>query len=144
VPSTRRENASMALAQGNTDDAQALALEDEAPYAPRDAPRLDVRDDHNVIDGVPLRGGDVYNVLKNKRELWKQLNPGRRFLGVLTMNPAGLATVFDLEARLASAYRAGYPGIDILFTRTHTEPGEPPRGRLYALSAAPSRGKHCR
>ena len=60
-------------------------------------------------------------MLKNKRELWKQLNPGRESPGLILFNPARLERVADLESRLVTVYRPGYPAVDVLFTERHCE-----------------------
>jgi hypothetical protein len=52
-----------------------------------------------MVDGVPAgntraieeanrlqRIDELFNILKNKRELWKQINPGKEFPGVAVLH----------------------------------------------------------
>ncbi len=99
----------------------ALALEGVGPHPVRDAPLAEVGSRGDRVDGVSVSGEALFDVLKNKRELWKQINPGRDFPGVILLNPARLERVADLESRLVTVYRAGYPAVDVLFTERHFE-----------------------
>lgn len=79
------------------------ALRERVPSAENanasvDAPIVSVTTRHVSVDGSPVAetddivaGGrltrltELYGVLKNKRELWKQLNPGAEFPGVVLL-----------------------------------------------------------
>jgi hypothetical protein len=97
-----------------------LAVEGRGPYAPREATLVELGARTDLIDGIPT-SSELYDILKNKRELWKQINAGRPFLGVVAMNAAGIGWASELESRLATAYWAGYPEVDLLFTEQHFE-----------------------
>lgn len=93
-----------------------LAVEGVGPHALREAPQVKVGSQGDLVDGVPVSDEDLFAILKNKRELWKQVNPGRKFPGVVTLNAAGLGRVAELESRLATVFWAGYPAVDLAFT----------------------------
>src|ERR1051325_1770686 len=63
-----------------------------------DAPIVAITGTHILVDGNPAgntraieesnrmqRVEELFNVLKNKRELWKQLNPAKEFPGVVVL-----------------------------------------------------------
>jgi hypothetical protein len=99
----------------------ALALEGRGPHAPREAPLVELGPRTDRIDGTPVSPEGLYMMLRNKRELWKLVNPGHPFPGVVAMNAAGIGRVSELESRLAGAYWAGYLEVDLLFTELHVE-----------------------
>jgi hypothetical protein len=99
----------------------ALAMEGVGPHALREAPVVEFGTTTNRIDGLPASPEELFAILKNKRELWQEVNPGRAFPGMLLANPRGLGRVSELESRLGTALDAGYPEVDLWFTEQRFE-----------------------
>ncbi len=104
-----------------------------------EAPMVAITGTQILVDGVPAgntraieeanrlqRVDELFNVLKNKRELWKQLNPGRDFPGVAVLQVDRRVPALVVKSVFQTAAFAGYPNISFMV------------GRLAARAAAAS------
>jgi hypothetical protein len=57
---------------------------------------------------------ELTSILKNKRELWRQVQPGRPFPGVVTLSIDGQVPAVVVKSVFAAATRAGYPSVGFL------------------------------
>jgi len=77
-----------------------------------------------LVDGTPAgstrtveeanrlqRIDELFNILKNKRELWKQVNPGREFPGVALLQVDRRVSALVVKSVFQTAAMAGFPGI---------------------------------
>lgn len=60
---------------------------------------------------------ELFNVLKNKRELWKQLNPGREFPGVVILQVDRKVQALVVKSVFQTAAFAGYPNVSFMVGR---------------------------
>jgi biopolymer transport protein ExbD len=80
-----------------------------------------------LLDGVPagssldvVQGGrltrldGLFNQLKAKRELWRQLNPGRDFPGVVVLQIDRKVPALVVKSTFQTAAYAGYPNVSFL------------------------------
>jgi hypothetical protein len=87
-----------------------------------DAPMVRVSLDAILVDGSPagdVRGSDpsdgvqrfdvLFNILKGKRELWKQTHPNRAFPGAVLLEVDRRAPARVVKSVLRTAALAGYP-----------------------------------
>ena len=87
----------------------ASGLDGRGPHDFEEAPWVDLGPTGFRIDGSPGKSlDDLYNILKSKRELWRQLSPERKFPGAVLLNVRDLPTEADLAATLRTVLRAGY------------------------------------
>ncbi|MEB2311627.1 MAG: biopolymer transporter ExbD [Sorangiineae bacterium] len=66
---------------------------------------------------------ELFNVLKNKRELWKQLNPGKPFPGVAVIQCDRRVPALVVKSVFQTAAFAGYPNVSFMVQRLG-KPGE--------------------
>ena len=89
-----------------------------------------------LVDGVPAgntraieeanrlqRVDELFNVLKNKRELWKSLNPGRDFPGVAVLQVDRRVPALVVKSVFQTSAFAGYPNISFMVGRLGDEGG---------------------
>ena len=60
---------------------------------------------------------ELFNVLKNKRELWKQLNPQREFPGVVILQVDRKVQALVVKSVFQTAAFAGYPNVSFMVGR---------------------------
>lgn len=95
-----------------------------------DAPVVAVTQRQILLDGVPaastvdlLQAGrltrldGLFNQLKAKRELWRQLNPGRDFPGVVVLQIDRSVPALVVKSAFQTAAYAGYPNVSFLVKR---------------------------
>ena len=83
-----------------------------------------------LVDGIPAgntraieeanrlqRVDELFNVLKSKRELWKQINPGKTFPGVCVLQVDKRVTALVVKSVFQTAAFAGYPQISFMTKR---------------------------
>lgn len=57
------------------------------------------------------RVDELFNILKNKRELWKQVNPGKEFPGVALLQVDRRVQALVVKSVFQTAAMAGFPSI---------------------------------
>jgi len=95
-----------------------------------DAPMVAITGTQILVDGLPSgstrtiedanrlqRVEELYNVLKNKRELWKQINPGKPFPGVAVLQVDRRVQALVVKSVFQTAAMAGYPSISFMVGR---------------------------
>ena len=60
---------------------------------------------------------ELFNVLKNKRELWKQLNPQREFPGIVILQVDRKVQALVVKSVFQTAAFAGYPNVSFMVGR---------------------------
>jgi biopolymer transport protein ExbD len=60
---------------------------------------------------------ELFNMLKNKRELWKQINPGKEFPGVAVLQVDRKVPALVVKSVFQTAAYAGYPNISFMVGR---------------------------
>jgi len=95
---------------------EALGLEGRGPHEFAEGPHVVLTPPHWTVDGGRVGQDQLFNVLKSKRELWRQINMGREFPGNVVFSARSLGAVAQLEAALNAALRAGYPNVYLAFT----------------------------
>jgi biopolymer transport protein ExbD len=63
------------------------------------------------------RVDELFNLLKNKRELWKQINPGRDFPGVVILQVDRRVQALVVKSVFQTAAFAGYPNVSFMVGR---------------------------
>ena len=63
------------------------------------------------------RVDELFNILKNKRELWKQLNPGKDFPGVIVLQVDRKVQALVVKSVFQTAAFAGYPNVSFAVNR---------------------------
>lgn len=89
-----------------------------------DAPIVAITGTQILVDGTPAgstrtieeanrlqRIDELFNLLKNKRELWKQVNPGKEFPGVALLQVDRRVSALVVKSVFQTAAMAGFPGI---------------------------------
>lgn len=95
-----------------------------------EAPMVAITGTQILVDGMPagstrtiedanrlVRVEELYNVLKNKRELWKQINPGRAFPGVAVLQVDRKVPALVVKSVFQTAALSGYPSISFMVGR---------------------------
>ena len=95
-----------------------------------EAPMVAVTGTQILVDGMPSgstrtieeanrlqRVDELFNVLKNKRELWKQLNPGKEFPGVAILQVDKRVPALVVKSVFQTAAFAGFPNISFMCGR---------------------------
>ena len=95
-----------------------------------DAPIVAVTGTQILVDGVPAgstraveeanrlqRIDELYNLLKSKRELWKQINPGKEFPGVALLQVDRRVAALVVKSVFQTSAYAGYPNISFMVGR---------------------------
>ncbi len=101
-----------------------------------EAPMVAITGTQILVDGVPAgntraieeanrlqRVDELFNMLKNKRELWKQINPGRPFPGVAILQVDRRVSALVVKSVFQTAAFAGYPNISFMVGRLGAEGG---------------------
>jgi hypothetical protein len=57
---------------------------------------------------------ELFSVLKNKRELWKQINPGKEFPGVAILQVDRKVPALVVKSVFQTSAFAGYPNISFM------------------------------
>jgi biopolymer transport protein ExbD len=99
-----------------------------------DAPMVAITGTQILVDGIPAgstraieeanrlqRIDELSNVLKSKRELWKQINPGKDFPGVCVLQVDIRVTALVVKSVFQTAAFAGYPNISFMTKRLAAE-----------------------
>jgi biopolymer transport protein ExbD len=95
-----------------------------------EAPMVAITGTQILVDGNPSgntraiveanrlqRIDELFNMLKNKRELWKQINPGREFPGVAVLQVDRKVPALVVKSVFQTAAYAGYPNISFMVGR---------------------------
>jgi biopolymer transport protein ExbD len=95
-----------------------------------EAPMVAITGSQILVDGIPAgntraieeanrlqRVDELFNVLKSKRELWKQINPGKTFPGVCVLQVDKRVTALVVKSVFQTAAFAGYPQISFMTKR---------------------------
>jgi biopolymer transport protein ExbD len=101
-----------------------------------EAPMIAITGTQILVDGSPAgstraieeanrlqRVDELFNMLKNKRELWKQINPGREFPGVAVLQVDRRVPALVVKSVFQTSAFAGYPNISFMVGRLG-KPGE--------------------
>ena len=92
-----------------------------------EAPMVAISGSQILVDGNPAgsvaavreanrlqRIDELFNILKNKRELWKQVNPGKPFPGVVILQVDRKVPALVVKSVFQTAAYAGYPNVSFL------------------------------
>jgi biopolymer transport protein ExbD len=92
-----------------------------------DAPMVAVAGSQVLVDGAPAgntraiedskrmqRVDELFNILKSKRELWKQTHPGREFPGVVVLQVDQDITAVVVKSVFQTSAFAGYPNVSFM------------------------------
>jgi biopolymer transport protein ExbD len=92
-----------------------------------DAPMVAITGTQILVDGTNagstraieeagrlMKVEELHNVLKNKRELWKQLNPGKSFPGVVVLQVDKRVPALVVKSVFQTAAFAGYPNVSFM------------------------------
>ena len=92
-----------------------------------DAPMVAVTGSLILVDGTPAgntraiedskrlqRVDELFNLLKGKRELWKQLHPGKDFPGVVVLQIDQAVQAIVVKSVFQTAAFAGYPNVSFM------------------------------
>lgn len=92
-----------------------------------DAPIIAITGTNILVDGVPagstrpiedsgrlMKIDELHAVLKNKRDLWKQLNPKADFPGVCVMSVDARVSALVVKSVFQTAAFAGYPNVSFM------------------------------
>src|SRR4051812_21352643 len=95
-----------------------------------EAPMVAITGTQILVDGIPAgstraieeanrlqRVDELFNVLKNKRELWKQINPGKEFPGVVVLQVDRKVQALVVKSVFQTAAFAGYPNVSFMVGR---------------------------
>jgi biopolymer transport protein ExbD len=95
-----------------------------------DAPMVAVNGNQILVDGQQAGStraveelgrlqkiDELFNVLKNKRELWKQINPGKEFPGVVVLQVDRKVQALVVKSVFQTAAFAGYPNVSFMVGR---------------------------
>lgn len=95
-----------------------------------DAPMVAITGTQILVDGVNagstraieeagrlMKIDELHNVLKNKRELWKQLNPGKSFPGVVVLQVDKRVPALVVKSVFQTAAFAGYPNVSFMVSQ---------------------------
>ncbi|MCC6216140.1 MAG: biopolymer transporter ExbD [Polyangiaceae bacterium] len=95
-----------------------------------DAPMVAITGTQILVDGMPAgttrdieesnrmqRIEGLFNILKNKRELWKQINPGKENPGVVVLQVDHRVQALVVKSVFQTAAFAGYPNVSFMVKR---------------------------
>ncbi len=95
-----------------------------------EAPMVAITGTQILVDGVPAgstraieeanrlqRIDELFNILKNKRELWRQINPGKDFPGVAILQVDRRVPALVVKSVFQTSAFAGYPNISFMVGR---------------------------
>jgi biopolymer transport protein ExbD len=100
-----------------------------------EAPMVAITGSQILVDGIPAgstraieeanrlqRVDELFNVLKSKRELWKQINPGKTFPGVCVLQVDRRVPALVVKSVFQTAAFSGYPNVSFM-TKRFGKPG---------------------
>jgi biopolymer transport protein ExbD len=92
-----------------------------------DAPMVAINGSQILVDGTPAgnthaiedtkrltRIDELFNMLKGKREVWKQLHPGKDFPGVVVLQIDQDVSAVVVKSTFQTAAFAGYPNVSFM------------------------------
>jgi biopolymer transport protein ExbD len=92
-----------------------------------DAPMVAITGSNILVDGAPAgntraveeskrlqRIDELFNILKSKREVWKQLHPGKEFPGVVVLQIDQDVQAVVVKSVFQTAAFAGYPNVSFM------------------------------
>jgi biopolymer transport protein ExbD len=92
-----------------------------------DAPMVALAGSQVLVDGAPAgntraiedskrmqRVDELFNILKSKRELWKQTHPGREFPGVVVLQVDQDIQAVVVKSVFQTSAFAGYPNVSFM------------------------------
>lgn len=92
-----------------------------------DAPIVAITGSQILVDGAPAgntraiedskrlqRIDELFNILKNKREVWKQLHPGKDFPGVVVLQIDQNVQAVVVKSVFQTAAFAGFPNVSFM------------------------------
>ena len=95
-----------------------------------EAPIVAVTGTHILVDGIPAgstraivdsnrltRVDELHNILKAKRELWSQVNPGKPFPGNVILQVDKRVPALVVKSVFQTAAFAGYPAVSFMVSR---------------------------
>jgi biopolymer transport protein ExbD len=95
-----------------------------------DAPMVAITGTQILVDGHPAgstrvveeanrlqRIDELFNILKNKRELWKQLNPGKEFPGIVILQVDRKVPALVVKSVFQTAAFSGFPNVSFMVGR---------------------------
>jgi biopolymer transport protein ExbD len=98
-----------------------------------DAPMVAITGTQILVDGIPAgstrtieeaarlqRVEELTNILRSKRELWKQINPTKEFPGVAILQVDKNVQALVVKSVFQTAALAGYPNISFMVRRQST------------------------
>jgi len=101
-----------------------------------EAPMVAITGTQIMVDGISAgstraiedanrlqRVDELFNVLKSKRELWKQLNPGKPFPGVCILQVDRRVPALVVKSVFQTAAFSGYPNVSFMTKRLGKEGG---------------------
>jgi biopolymer transport protein ExbD len=101
-----------------------------------DAPMVAITGTQLLVDGTPAGStraveeanrlqklDELFNLLKGKRELWKQINPGKPFPGVAVLQVDRRVTALVVKSVFQTAALAGYPNVSFMVKNRGKQPG---------------------
>lgn len=101
-----------------------------------EAPMVAITGTQILVDGTPAgntraieeanrlqRVEELFNLLKNKRDLWKQLNPGKEFPGVVILQVDRKVPALVVKSVFQTAAFAGFPNVSFMVGRLAQEGG---------------------
>ena len=115
-------------ASGETPPAKGLHLpQAENTLDMIDAPMVAINGSQILVDGAPAgntraiedakrlqRIDALFNILKGKREVWKQLHPGKDFPGVVVLQVDQDVQAIVVKSCFQTAAFAGYPNVSFM------------------------------
>lgn len=96
----------------------------------KDAPVIAITGTHILIDGTPAgntraieeanrlqKVEELFDILKAKRELWTQLNPGKEFHGIAILQVDIRVPALIVKSVFQTAAMAGFPNVSFMVRR---------------------------
>jgi biopolymer transport protein ExbD len=95
-----------------------------------EAPMVAITGTQILVDGVPAgnvraiveanrlqRIDELFSMLKNKRELWKQIHPGKEFPGAVVLQVDRRVPALVVKSVFQTAAYSGYPNVSFMVGR---------------------------
>lgn len=115
-------------ASGETPSAKGVKIPDaENTLDMIDAPMVSITGSILLVDGAPAgntraiedsqrlqRIDELFNILKQKREVWKQLHPGKDFPGVVVLQIDQDVKAIVVKSVFQTAAFAGFPNVSFM------------------------------